>query len=201
LEAGEQSGCLTIGTVGRLDAVKNQVALVEALAALRPRFPALRLIVVGDGPLRDVLAAKAAERGLASVVELTGTRQDTPEFLRRMNVFALPSLNEGISNTILEAMATGRPVVAARVGGNPELVQEGSTGVLYDPAEPKALETALLSYLTDPARARAHGRAGRQRVVQNFSLEAMVQRYQAFYDELLSAPSLHARGERAGVRG
>ncbi len=106
--------------------------------------------------------------------------------MRRLDVFVLPSINEGISNTILEAMATGLPVVAARVGGNPELVVDGVTGRLYEPADAAALEAAVLPYLTDPELGRAHGRAGRDRVVQNFSLDAMVRRYLDLYDELLA---------------
>ena len=103
-----------------------------------------------------------------------------------MDVFVLPSVNEGISNTILEAMATGLPVVAARVGGNPELVVDGVSGRLYDPAGTDGLQQALLPYLTDPGLRERHGRAGRERVVQNFSLDAMVSRYLAMYDELLA---------------
>lgn len=202
--AGE--GSLTIGTIGRLDPVKNQAALIDAVAALRPRFPQLRLLIVGDGPLRDALRQHAIDAGLETAIEFAGARNDTPDLLRRMDLFVLPSINEGISNTILEAMATGLPVVAGRVGGNPELIVDGVTGALYDPAQPGALESALASYLVDPARCRAHGRAGRERVVQNFSLEAMVQRYLALYDELLKdnrpsprpSPAIAGEGGKAG---
>ena len=115
--------------------------------------------------------------------------------MRSFDVFVLPSINEGISNTILEAMATGLPVVAGRVGGNPELVLDGVTGRLYDPADPSGLEQALLPYLTDPALRQAHGAAARARVVQNFSLDSMVQRYLALYDELLTpSPAFGGRG-------
>jgi sugar transferase (PEP-CTERM/EpsH1 system associated) len=179
-------GAITIGTVGRLDPVKNQAALLAAFAALRSRFPGLRLTLIGDGPLRAALEAQADALGLAGAVTFTGARNDTPDLMRCLDVFVLPSLNEGISNTVLEAMATGLPVVAARVGGNPELVVDGVTGRLYEPADAAALELALLPYLTDPALGRAHGRAGRDRVVQNFSLDAMVRRYLDLYDELLA---------------
>jgi sugar transferase (PEP-CTERM/EpsH1 system associated) len=179
---------LTIGTVGRLDPVKNQVALLHAFATLRAQSAQagrpLRLLIVGDGPLRASLEGAAAEIGLGDSVEFAGARNDTPELLRRMDVFVLPSINEGISNTILEAMATGLPVVAARVGGNPELVQDGATGRLYDPTASEAVEQALLPYLHDPDLRSRHGGAGRQRVVREFSLDAMVQRYLDLYDEL-----------------
>lgn len=180
------SPTLRLGTVGRLDPVKNQAALLEAFAGLRQQHRDLHLTVVGDGPLRDRLQSLAGSLGIAADVTFTGARGDTPELLRSLDVFVLPSVNEGISNTILEAMATGLPVVAARVGGNPELVVDGVSGRLYDPAGPQALEEALLPYLTDPLLRDRHGRAGRERVVQNFSLDAMVSRYLAMYDELLA---------------
>jgi sugar transferase (PEP-CTERM/EpsH1 system associated) len=177
---------LTLGTVGRFDPIKNQGALLTAFARLAPRFPNLRLTIVGDGSLKAALQAQAASLGLADRVTFTGARSDTPDLLRGFDVFVLPSLNEGVSNTILEAMATGLPVVAGRVGGNPELVVDDVTGRLYDPGGPAALEQALLPYLTDPALREAHGAAARRRVVQYFRLEAMVQRYLDLYDELLA---------------
>lgn len=182
---------LVLGTIGRLDPVKNHEALLSAFAALSATHPDLRLTIVGDGPLRASLEATAASLGLAGRVTFTGARNDTPDLLRGFDVFVLPSLNEGISNTILEAMATGLPVVAGRVGGNPELVADGATGRLYDPTVPDALERALLPYLTDPALRQSHGTAARARVVQNFSLDAMVARYLSLYDDVLSLPPNH----------
>jgi sugar transferase (PEP-CTERM/EpsH1 system associated) len=176
---------VTIGTIGRLDPVKNQISLLRAIASFRPRFPNLRLVIVGDGPLRSWLEDEASSLGVADVVTFTGARNDTPDLLRGFDVFVLPSVNEGISNTILEAMASGLPVVASAVGGNPELVAEGVTGSLYDAGDPGALEQALLPYLTDAVLRETHGAAGRVRVVQNFSLDSMVTRYVALYDELL----------------
>lgn len=183
-------GVLVVGTVGRLDPVKNQVALLEAVAAGRTGHPEVgervRLVIAGDGPLRAVLQARAVELGLRERVWLAGSRNDTPDILRSFDVFVLPSVNEGISNTILEAMATGLPVVAGRVGGNPELVVDGATGALYDPSVATGLQDALLPYLREAALREAHGRAGRKRAVSEFSLDAMVARYVDLYDELLS---------------
>jgi len=179
---------LTIGTVGRLDPVKNHGRLLEAFAALRGQAPKLdrplRLLIVGDGPLRGNLEGAAARLGIRDSVEFTGARNDTPEQLRRMDLFVLPSINEGISNTILEAMASGLPVVASRVGGNPELIEDGVTGRLYDPAVEGALERVMLPYLSDSNVRHQHGAAGRQRAVRDFGLDAMVQRYLDLYDEL-----------------
>jgi sugar transferase (PEP-CTERM/EpsH1 system associated) len=182
---------VTIGTVGRLDPVKNQAALIAAFHGILERHPELaprlRLIIAGDGPLRAVLAESVERRGIGSQVWLPGARSDVPALMRAMDVFVLPSLNEGISNTILEAMATGRPVVAARVGGNPELVVHGRTGLLYEPGDPAGLEAALEAYVATPGMGLDHGGAARERVVAGFSIDAMVRRYADFYDELLSA--------------
>jgi glycosyltransferase involved in cell wall biosynthesis len=177
----------TLGTIGRLDPVKNQEALLEAFARLRQRHAGLQLVIVGDGPLRGHLQSRARSLGVAGDVTFTGSRTDTPELLRSFDVFVLPSVNEGISNTILEAMACGVPVVASGVGGNPELVVDGACGSLYDPADPQTLQQAILPYLGDPALRERQGRAARERVVQNFSLHSMVGRYLALYDELLAA--------------
>lgn len=186
---GSHDETITVGTVGRLDPVKNQAQLLQACKALAASNPMLgsrlRVLIVGDGPLRQPLASLAASLGLSDRVEFAGARNDTHELLRRMDVFVLPSMNEGISNTILEAMATGLPVVAGRVGGNPELVEQDVTGHLYDPGATNALQDALLPYLVDPALRRAHGSAGRERAVQHFRLDSMVERYLDLYDELL----------------
>ena len=108
-----------------------------------------------------------------------------PEILRGLDFFVLPSLAEGVSNTILEAMATGLPVVATRVGGNPELVDEGITGRLVPSADSEAMATAILGYFDDPATARQHARAARQAAVQRFSLDRMIKDYLLLYDGLL----------------
>jgi glycosyltransferase involved in cell wall biosynthesis len=182
---------VNIGTVGRLDPVKNHASLIEALRRILDARTglqgAIRLTIVGDGPQRAALESLARARGLESRVEFTGTRDDTPELLRTFDLFVLPSMNEGISNTILEAMASGLPVLAARVGGNPELVLPGETGLLYDPSDGDGLVDGLLRYLEEPALREAHGRAGRGRALANFSLDSMVQRYLEIYDELTCA--------------
>jgi sugar transferase (PEP-CTERM/EpsH1 system associated) len=192
VRAGNRDGPM-IGTVGRLDPVKDQASLIRAFATLRQRYTGAKLLVVGDGPLRTALEAQAVLAGVAEAVSFLGVRDDIPDLLRSMDVFALPSVNEGISNTILEAMASGLPVVARRVGGNPELVDDGITGTLYEGASADALARALAPYLADPTLRAAQGTAARERAVQKFSLEGMVQRYAALYDELLSA---HSRPRR-----
>jgi sugar transferase (PEP-CTERM/EpsH1 system associated) len=188
--AGGQAGApVVLGTVGRLDPIKNHAGLLRAFRTILDRHPdwrgVLRLIIAGDGPLRGQLAARARELGLEDSVWLPGARSDVPELMRAMDVFVLPSINEGISNTVLEAMATARPVVAGRVGGNPELIVDGATGALFDPDDPNGLATAVENYVQHPSLRQCHGQAARERVVRRFSLDAMVDRYSALYDEVL----------------
>jgi glycosyltransferase involved in cell wall biosynthesis len=133
-------------------------------------------LVVGDGPERRRLESAAGEG-----IVFLGNRLDVPEILRSLDVFVLPSLNEGISNTILEAMASGVPVVATRVGGNPELVEDGQTGTLVSARDKEAFASALIRYLDDPDLRRLHGEAGRARACNHFSVSKMVDGYEAVY--------------------
>ncbi len=172
-----------VGTIGRQQPIKDQTNLARAfVAALRLRPQArqtMRLVIVGEGPLR-------AEAGCAELAWLPGERADVPDVLRGLDLFVLPSLAEGISNTILEAMATGLPVVATAVGGNPELVADGRTGTLVPPADSGRLAEAILRYFDDRELQREHGQAGRQRVEQCFSLDRMVDRYELLYQRVLT---------------
>jgi sugar transferase (PEP-CTERM/EpsH1 system associated) len=178
---------LVIGTVGRLEPVKDQLTLVKAfveLARHEPEGDRLRLVLVGEGSLRAPIEALLAEAGLARQVWLAGARDDVPELMAAMDLFVLPSLAEGISNTILEAMACGLPVVATRVGGNAELVAEGQTGALVERGDPTAMAAALAGYVHDSEQRRSHGTAARERIEAQFSLDGMVARYTDLYDEL-----------------
>jgi glycosyltransferase involved in cell wall biosynthesis len=170
-----------IGTVGRLDPVKDQAGLIRAFAQVRSQFPEAVLVIAGDGPCREELRGLVASLQLGENVRLLGERKDIPNVLGAMDVFVLPSIAEGISNTILEAMATGLPVVATRTGGNPELVEDGVTGSLVPVREPGRLAQTLGNYLTDPYLRKAHGLAGRQRAVNEFSLERMANHYRDLY--------------------
>jgi sugar transferase (PEP-CTERM/EpsH1 system associated) len=180
-----------IGTVGRLQAVKDQRSLVRAFAHLvaqrAPGAERLRLAIAGEGPIQEQLEAEILAGGIGTRVWLGGARADVPEVMRSLDVFVLPSLAEGISNTILEAMASGLPVVATAVGGNPELVEHRRTGTLVPPADYVALADALAPYIADPLLRRRHGEAGRRRVEAEFSLDHMVDRYVALYQTLIDA--------------
>jgi sugar transferase (PEP-CTERM/EpsH1 system associated) len=187
-----------VGTVGRMEAVKDQVTLAEAFVrAVRvdSRGDRLRLVIAGDGPLRAPAEAVLDAVGLRDRAWLPGERADIPEILRGLNCFVLPSLAEGISNTILEAMASGLPIVATRVGGNAELIEDGLTGRLVPAANAESMAAALVDYFDDPATARRHARAARLAAVRNFSLDRMVSEYRSLYDGLLAqraAPAVHS---------
>ena len=178
---------LLIGSVGRLEAVKDQLTLVWAFNELclqRPDDNRLRLVLIGDGSLRHKIEELVVLEGIQDRVWLAGAREDVPQLLSALDVFVLPSLAEGISNTILEAMACGLPVVATRVGGNGELVREGETGFLVPRADSQALAAALLNYVENAALRAAHGTAARTRVEGAFSIDRMIGRYLEVYDEL-----------------
>jgi sugar transferase (PEP-CTERM/EpsH1 system associated) len=177
-----------IGTVARVQDIKNHRALVEAFVRLREMMPAqrdrLKLSIVGDGPLLPSLRAQVAAAGLEDAVWLPGARTDIPAVLQSFSLFALPSLAEGTPVSLLEAMASGLPVVASRVGGIPEVVTEGEHGALVPAGDVGALAAALARYSSDPALARTHGAAGRIRVEQRFSMRAMLTAYTGLYDAL-----------------
>ncbi len=185
----DPSLCL-VGTVGRMQTVKAQTLLAQAFIRALQLEPALRerlrLVMVGDGPLRAEAQSLLDAAGAGPLAWLPGERTDVPDVMRGLDGFVLPSLAEGISNTILEAMATGLPVIATRVGGNAELVVPGDTGEIVPPADAEALAASLVRLATDPARAAAMGRAGRAVVERRFSLPAMVAAYQGLYDRLLA---------------
>jgi sugar transferase (PEP-CTERM/EpsH1 system associated) len=189
---------IVLGTVGRMHGVKDQENLTHAFIRLCDRLPEqarrLRLVMIGDGPLREVCEGLLNAAGLSGQAWLPGARDDVPELLRAMTIFVLPSRAEGISNTILEAMASGLPVVATAVGGNSELIVDGETGRLVPRGDPDALASALAGYVLDPDLRHLHGRAARQRVEQQFSLEGMMRAYTDLYAGVIQqkAPQLLA---------
>lgn len=183
-------GAVVIGTVGRLVPVKDQSALVEAFLLLRRQHPEwtsrLRLLIVGGGPLREALEAQLRAGGAIDAAWFAGDQFNVLPWLQAMDLFVLPSLGEGISNTILEAMACGLPILATGVGGNPELVLPGQTGMLVPPAQPEALAAAMAGYLAKPDTLSTHGSAGRARAIAHFSLDFMVESYAGLYQSLLT---------------
>ena len=173
-------------------AVKDQLSLVRAFLLLLEKLDRyerarLRLMIVGDGPCRQPCLDLLAQAGAQHQAWLPGTRDDVAPLLRAMDIFVLPSLAEGSSNTILEAMATGLPVVATDVGGNAELVQPGWSGALVPPRSPELLAAALFDYYRAPELGARHGARGRRQVLAEHSLAAMAGAYLAVYDRLTGA--------------
>jgi glycosyltransferase involved in cell wall biosynthesis len=164
-----------VAAVGRLSEEKGWVTLIEAVARLpQDRQRDVHWMIAGDGPLRPLLEERIARHALSERVYLLGFRRDVPAILGAADVVVLPSYQEGIPNVLCEAMAMARPVVATRVGGVPELVEEGRSGLLVEPKEPQGLADALERLLADPNARERLGSLARQRIVSEFSLERMV---------------------------
>jgi glycosyltransferase involved in cell wall biosynthesis len=173
-----------VGHVARLEHEKDQDTLLRAFRVVVDRCARARLMIIGTGTLRAPLEEQAGALGIADRVTFLGARADVRDFLPHADVFALSSTSEGLPLTVLEAMACARPVVATAVGEVPRAVVPGVTGVLVPPKEPAALADALLGVLCDPARARAMGRAGREKVQAEFSIERTVSEYQKLWNRV-----------------
>ncbi len=171
--------------VARLSPEKDAATLVRAAALAVRAEPSFRLEIAGDGACLPSLRALTTELGLDAHVRFHGAVRDVPALLARASAFVLPSISEGVSLTLLEAMARGLPVVATRVGGTPEVVLHEQTGLLVPPGDPAALAERLVSLLRDPARGRQLGLAGRRRVEESFSVTAMLRQYEELYHQVL----------------
>jgi len=180
---------IVFGSVGRMAEVKDYPLLTRAFIQLMRQQPEraarARLAIVGDGPTREACIEMLQGAGLSHLAWLPGTRDDIADIMQMFDVFVLPSKNEGISNTILEALASGLPVIATAVGGNLELVEEGVNGLLVTPGDVAEMVQALLFYLDTPVRIAEHGETARRQAVQRFSIPAMAEAYAAVYDQTL----------------
>jgi sugar transferase (PEP-CTERM/EpsH1 system associated) len=178
---------VVIGTVGRMHGVKDQLTLVRAfiLACQQSeRFSKCsQLILVGDGPLREQAQLLLTQAGLIEQCWLAGERHDVAEILRCLDIFVLPSKSEGISNTILEAMASGLPVIATDVGGNPELVLNQQTGFLVEKENPVAMAEVMMDLTINGQKRKQFSQASLQRAREHFSIDSMVARYQNLYEK------------------
>ncbi len=180
---------IVVGMFGRLEPVKNPLGVASAFLRVLETRPALRkilrLMVVGEGSERKAIETLLAHGNASELAWLPGQRDDTPELYRALDLFVLSSHREGISNTILEAMASGRPVIATGVGGTPEILPDGATGRIVPPGDTDAIAAAILHYIDNPDLMRVHGRAARLHTVNKFSLSGMVGNYDEFYHSLL----------------
>lgn len=181
--------------VGRLAKYKGQEVLLAACAL--DRTGQYRLVFVGDGPDRPALEARAAALGVAARVVFAGARNDVAPFLALADCVALASTEEGMPGSVLEAMSMARPVVATAVGGVPEAIEDGGTGLLAPPGDPGALARAIAAMLADPARAQAMGRAARDRAERAYAMDRMVRETQAMYETLVAGGAGAPRGGTA----
>ena len=182
----------TIGTVARLEKVKGIAYLLAAVPDLERAAGPVQVAIAGNGGLRKALERQAAGLGGKSRVVFLGHRRDSEVVLEALDAFALPSLSEGMSNALLQAMAMGVPCVATAVGGNPEVLGGGAAGLLVPPADAGALARALASLIASPGRRAALGAAARAEVERSYSVERMVARNEALYAELLGLPANQA---------
>jgi sugar transferase (PEP-CTERM/EpsH1 system associated) len=198
-DPGANKRCV-IGTVGRLVAVKDQQLIIQAVVLLLERNPEwqsiLRVILVGDGPLHEELTQQIHAAGLDDIVWMTGDRDDIPELLQEIDIFVLPSLGEGISNTILEAMSAGLPIVASDVGGTPELVEDGVNGTLFAVGDKGAFADALAPLIDSSEQRKKLGENAQRRVMERFDWSRTVASYLKVYDDLMGGTTaMHAAVE------
>ncbi|HLK68129.1 MAG TPA: glycosyltransferase [Bryobacteraceae bacterium] len=186
-ELGLPAAARLVGVFSRLNRMKGVEYFLEAAKVLAERLPDVCFLVVGDGGIRPELEERAARLGLGGRIVFTGFRSDIPDLLSEAAVSVLPSLSEGISNTLLESMASGVPVVATRVGGNPEVVEDGVSGLLVPPRDSAALAAAIGRILEDEQLASALGQAGMRRVSELFSIESSVHQTEHLYERLVEA--------------
>ena len=188
-ELGIDADAPVIGVVCELRAQKALEVLFEAAARLRGELPALKVLVAGDGPERERLEAEVERLGLEGTVLLLGIRRDVPALLDALEVAVLSSDYEGSPLSVMEYMAAGKPIVSTRVGGVPELLEDGRDAVLVEPRDPEAFAEAIGRLLRDPAEAKRLGEAARDRQRREYSLDAMVRRIESLYEELwLASP-------------
>lgn len=189
-------GGKVVGMVARLDLQKGFEYLLRAIRELCNIFYALTVVIVGEGPDRKAIEDMVKEYGLQSNVVLAGQQSDMPGVYAAMDIFVLPSLNEGLPMTILEAMAASRPVVATRVGAIPSVIKDGENGLLVDPRDTDGLRNAIASLLADPNLCRRMGERAHDWVSANYTSDAMALKYREMYNEVLGWPKLAAMPAR-----
>lgn len=182
-ELAIDAGAWVIGTVGRIAPEKNHALLVRAVAPLLG--PGTRLVIAGDGPLLPAVTALVGELGVAPFVQLLGARRDVPDILNALDTFVLSSDTEGLPLVVLEAMATGLPVISTRVGGVPNVLDEAQTGLLVPPGDEQALRDRVARLRVNPAENRAIGDRARTAAIERFSAARMQRDYLALYARVL----------------
>ncbi|MDP2990672.1 MAG: glycosyltransferase family 4 protein, partial [Kiritimatiellota bacterium] len=179
--------------VGRLVSNKGPEVLLRAIPLVLMRHPQARFVLAGDGPLRHRLEAVASKLAIKDVVHFLGLRRDVPELMRQASVYVRPSYLEGMPLTVLEAMASGLPVVATPVGGTPELLKDGVHGYLSPVGDPAALAAAISRVLDDPDGAAQMGRRGRELIESGYTWDAVVKQTERVYTEVLKQTRKESR--------
>lgn len=183
---GIEEDSLVIGSVGRLVPVKDYPSLITAFSELQFSKPT-HLLLIGDGQERSTLETLVENLNLSNRVHFAGRRDDVASLIHALDVFVLPSLSEGLSNTLLESMSSGIPVLACNVGGNPEIVVPDVTGYLYESGDVKALAQLLQDFIDHPEKIESLSIQAREHILKNHSLAAMVDNYETAYIDTLSA--------------
>jgi glycosyltransferase involved in cell wall biosynthesis len=185
-DLGVVNGSLLIGMIANFNfEIKGHRYFLEAAKMVLEKMPDTEFLLVGDGPLRPQYEQMASELGIRKKVHFLGKRSDVPMIVANLDVSVLPSISEGLSNVILESMAAGKPVIATKVGGSMETVQEGVTGYLVPPADSRALADRMVTLFRNPERARAMGAAGRKVIQEKFTVEAMIKSYETLYRSVI----------------
>jgi glycosyltransferase involved in cell wall biosynthesis len=184
-ELGLGPGTLAVIQVARLDYLKDHVTAIRTVGRVVRQIPDVRLLLVGEGPERPAIEAQVEQVGLTEQVRFLGLRKDVERLLQAADLFLLTSISEGIPLTVIEAMAAGLPVVSTRVGGVPEVVEDGMTGLLAPSRDDEALALAILKLAADPTLRTRLGYVGRERACSSFSESQMADRYRALYEEML----------------
>jgi glycosyltransferase involved in cell wall biosynthesis len=183
-ECGIADDEFVVGTIGRLDPIKNHLGLINGVGRLTHLQQKVRLVIVGDGPMRSQVEDAIRAFDGPHRPHLLGHREDVDRIYRMFDAFALNSFGEGMSNTLLEAMASGLPIICTAVGGNVELVAHRERGMLVPPGDDAAIAQAILEYSATPDLRALHGTTARQYIESNFSLDQMVRRYVALYESV-----------------
>ena len=190
-ELGFSDTKILIGNIARLDANKNHPMLLRAFAFLTEKWPDLRLVIIGDGPLKSQLASMAQDMGIASKVSIPGGVPLAARYLPAMDVCCMTSYTEGLPNVVMEAMAAGLPVVSTRCGDCIDLVEPGVSGYLVPVNDDVTLSAHLDLLLTNPELRPRMGQAGRYKMQREYSIEEAVRRMAQFYEELLVQKNSH----------
>ena len=189
-ELGIAADAQIVGTVAILRRKKGHHILLDAIPMVLREFPKTIFLFAGDGPQRKNIEDKILELGIGNNVKLLGLRNDIPEILKTMAIFALPTLQEALGTSFLEAMAMGKPVVGTKVGGVGEVLKDGINGYLVEPGNPSVLAKAIIKLLKDKEKAQMMGIEGEKIVRQNYTVEKMCENMYAFYFSMLKMKNL-----------